>query len=90
MRERLTSRWIASLTRAGKRIAISDVVVPGLVLRSRQQASRRSPSGIGCRRYTIPGRSPRLTALNAWADHVEAVTTREDRMGSSGAETRLN
>jgi len=33
MRERLTSRGIASLAPVGKRIAMSDVVVPGLVLR---------------------------------------------------------
>jgi integrase len=69
MRERLTSRGIASLAPARKRIAIADVVVPGLVLRV-------TPAGVKTfsvwyrfkgrrRRYTIPGRFPAVELAEA-------------------------
>lgn len=69
MRERLTSRAIASLAPAGKRVAISDAVVPGLVLRI-------TPAGVKTfsvwyrfngrrRRYTIPGRFPAMELAEA-------------------------
>jgi integrase len=71
MRERLTSRAIASFTPAGKRVAISDAVVPGLVLRI-------TPAGVKTfsvwyrfngrrRRFTIPGRFPAVELAEARA-----------------------
>jgi len=89
MRERLTSRGIASLAPVGKRIAMSDVVVPGLVLRV-------TPTGVKTfsvwyrfngrrRRYTIPGRFPAVDLAEAreTARHVLArVRSGDDPQGA--------
>jgi hypothetical protein len=79
MRERLTSRWIASLTPCGKRIAISDVVVPGLVLRVTRTGAKTFSvwyrSNGRRRRFTIPGRFPAVELAEA-RDRVRHILAR--------------